>query len=219
MEVIALNAQIRKGTGKGVARRLRAEGSIPAVLYGSGSEATLLELSSADFIKLLRAEKGEAGFIKLVIQAEGRPLEKLSMIKELQTNAADGTLVHADFYEIRMDHKLTMDVPIRLAGRPIGVEMGGEIHQFKRDLKISCLPGVMPKFVEIDISGLDIGKTFRVADLALQEGIEAVDPEEAQIVAVAAKKAVVEVEKPAEEEGPKEPEVITEKKGAEEESE
>ena len=219
MEVIALNAQIRKGTGKGVARRLRAEGSIPAVLYGSGSEATLLELSSADFIKLLRAEKGEAGFIKLVIQAEGRPLEKLSMIKELQTNAADGTLVHADFYEIRMDHKLTMDVPIRLAGRPIGVEMGGEIHQFKRDLKISCLPGVMPKFVEIDISGLDIGKTFRVADLELQEGIEAVDPEEAQIVAVAAKKAVVEVEKPAEEEGPKEPEVITEKKGAEEESE
>jgi large subunit ribosomal protein L25 len=217
MEVIELKAQVRKGSGKGVSRKLRASGSIPAVLYGSGSDSTSLSIQSVDLVDLLRAEKGETGFIKLIIQGEGGKLEKLSMIKELQTNPVTHTLIHADFYEIRMDHKLTMDVPIHLLGQPIGVKMGGEIHQFKRDLKVSCLPTLMPKFFEIDISELDIGNTLRVANVKFAEGIEILDSDEAQIISVVAKRAIEE-EKPAEEEAaPAEPEVITEKKAAEEE--
>ncbi len=213
MEVAELKAQVRKGSGKGVTRKLRASGSIPAVLYGSGSDSTPLSIQSSDLVDLLRTEKGEAGFIKLIIQGEGKSLEKLSMIKELQTNPVTHTLIHADFYEIRMDHKLTVDVPIHLIGQPIGVEMGGEIHQFKRDLKVSCLPSAMPKFVELDISGLDIGNTLRVTDVKLAEGVEILDSDDAQIISVVAKRAIEE-EKPAEEAeaAPAEPEVITEKK-------
>ena len=212
MEVAELKAQIRKGSGKGVSRKLRASGFIPAVLYGSGSNSTPLSIQSAELGNLLRAEKGEAGFIKLIIQGEGKKLEKLSVIKELQTNPVTHSLVHADFYEIRMDHKLTMDVPIHLLGQPIGVKMGGELHQFKRDLKVSCLPSAMPKFVELDISGLDIGNTLRVADVTLAEGVDILDADEAQIISVVAKRAIEE-EKPVEEEAaPAEPEVITEKK-------
>jgi large subunit ribosomal protein L25 len=220
MEVLELKAQIRKGSGKGVSRKLRASGSIPAVLYGSGSDSTPLSLRSADLVDLLRAEKGEAGFIKLIIQGEDKNLEKLSMIKELQTNPVTHTLIHADFYEIRMDHKLTMDVPIHLIGQPIGVEMGGEIHQFKRDLKVSCLPSAMPKFVELDVTGLDIGNTLRVADLQLAKGVEILDSDDAQIISVVAKRAIEE-EKPVEEAeaAPEEPEVITEKKAAKEKEE
>jgi len=220
MEVLELKAQVRKGSGKGVSRKLRASGSIPAVLYGSGSDSTSLSIRSAELVDLLRAEKGEAGFIKLIIQGEGQNLEKLSMIKELQTNPVTHTLIHADFYEIRMDHKLTMDVPLHLIGQPIGVEMGGEIHQFKRDLKVSCLPSAMPKFVELDISGLDIGNTLRVADVKLAQGVEILDSDDAQIISVVAKRAIEE-EKPVEEAevAPAEPEVITEKKAAKEKEE
>jgi large subunit ribosomal protein L25 len=212
MEVVELKAQTRKGSGKGVSRKLRASGSIPAVLYGSGSDSTPLSIQSTDLVDLLRAEKGEAGFIKLIIHGEGKNLEKLSMIKELQTNPVTHSLIHADFYEIRMDHKLTMDVPIHLLGQPIGVKMGGELHQFKRDLKVSCLPSAMPKFVELDISGLDIGNTLRVADVKLAKSVDILDSDEAQIISVVAKRAIEE-EKPVEEEAaPAEPEVITEKK-------
>lgn len=220
MEVLELKAQVRKGSGKGVSRKLRAAGSIPAVLYGSGSDSTSLSIRSAELVDLLRAEKGEAGFIKLIIQGEGQNLEKLSMIKELQTNPVTHTLIHADFYEIRMDRKLTMDVPLHLIGQPIGVEMGGEIHQFKRDLKVSCLPSAMPKFVELDISGLDIGNTLRVADVKLAQGVEILDSDDAQIISVVAKRAIEE-EKPVEEveAAPAEPEVITEKKAAKEKEE
>jgi large subunit ribosomal protein L25 len=220
MEVLELKAQVRKGSGKGVSRKLRASGSIPAVLYGSGSDSTSLSIRSAELVDLLRAEKGEAGFIKLIIQGEGQNLEKLSMIKELQTNPVTHTLIHADFYEIRMDHKLTKDVPLHLIGQPIGVEMGGEIHQFKRDLKVSCLPSAMPKFVELDISALDIGNTLRVADVKLAQGVEILDSDDAQIISVVAKRAIEE-EKPVEEAeaAPAEPEVITEKKAAKEKEE
>jgi len=220
MEVLELKAQVRKGSGKGVSRKLRASGSIPAVLYGSGSDSTSLSIRSAELVDLLRAEKGEAGFIKLIIQGEGQNLEKLSMIKELQTNPVTHTLIHADFYEIRMDRKLTMDVPLHLIGQPIGVEMGGEIHQFKRDLKVSCLPSAMPKFVELDISALDIGNTLRVADVKLAQGVEILDSDDAQIISVVAKRAIEE-EKPVEEAevAPAEPEVITEKKAAKEKEE
>jgi len=220
MEVLELKAQVRKGSGKGASRKLRASGSIPAVLYGSGSDSTSLSVRSADLVDLLQAEKGEAGFIKLIIEGEGKELEKLSMIKELQTNPVTHMLVHADFYEIRMDHKLTMDIPIHLIGQPIGVKMGGEIHQFKRDLKVSCLPSAMPKSFELDISGLDIGNTLRVADVKLEKGVEILDSEDAQIISVVAKRAVEE-EKPVEEAeaAPAEPEVITEKKAVKEKEE
>jgi len=96
------------------------------------------------------------------------------------------------------------------------VKMGGELHQFKRDLKVSGLPGIMPKFIEVDITGLDIGNTLRVAELKLADGVEILDSEDAQIISVVAKRAVEE-EKPAEEAAPSEPEVITEKKTTEEE--
>jgi large subunit ribosomal protein L25 len=216
MEVLELKARIRKGAGKGVSRKLRASGFIPAVLYGPGSNSISLSIQSADLVAHLRAEKGEAGFIKLVIQGEGAHQEKLSIIKELQTNPVTQSLIHADFYEIHMDHKITMDIPIHLVGQPVGVKMGGELHQFKRDLKVSGLPGIMPKFIEVDITGLDIGNTLRVAELKLADGVEILDSEDAQIISVVAKRAVEE-EKPAEGAAPSEPEVITEKKTTEEE--
>jgi large subunit ribosomal protein L25 len=220
MEAIELKASIRKESGKGPARRLRAEGLVPAVLYGSGAESTMLYINAAELIKIIRAEKGEAGFIKLVIDDAGKKSEKISVIKELQTNTVKKAIVHVDFYELRMDKKLTMDVPIHIVGTSIGVEKGGELKQFKRDVKISALPGQIPRHLDIDVTDLMIGSTIHVRDLKLAEGVEIVDAGNTSIVAVSAKRAVVGEEAApaaaAEEEAAKEPEIVG-KKGAKEE--
>ncbi len=219
MEALELKAQIRKESGKGPARRLRAEGLVPAVLYGSGAESVMLYVKAEDLIKIIRAEKGEAGFIKLVIDDAGKKSESLSMLKELQTNTVMKKIIHADFYEIRMDRKLTMDVPIHLVGASIGVEKGGEQKQFKRDVKVSALPGRMPRHIDVDVTDLAIGSTFRVGDVTLGDGIEMLDAGNITIVTVSAKKGGLgeEAAPAAAEEGSKEPELVGKKGGKEEE--
>ncbi len=221
MEAIELKANIRKESGKGPARRLRAEGLVPAVLYGSGAESTMLYVSAADLINIIRAEKGETGFIKIVIDDAGKKAERISVLKELQTNTVTKKVIHADFYEIRMDRKLTRNVPIHIVGDAIGVEKGGELQQFKRDVKISMLPGRMPRHIDVDVTELMIGSSIHVGDLKLGEGIEILDASNINIVTVLAKRGGVSEEAApaaaeAEEEGAKEPELVG-KKGAKEE--
>jgi large subunit ribosomal protein L25 len=219
MEATELKASIRKESGKGPARRLRAEGLVPAVLYGSGAESTMLYINAAELIKIIRAEKGEAGFIKLVIDDAGKKAEKLSVLKELQKKTITKKILHADFYEIRMDKKLTLDVPIHVSGSAIGVEKGGELKQFKREVKVSALPGLMPRHIDIDVTDLMIGSTVHVRDIKLDEGAEILDAGNTSIVTVSAKRAVVGEEAApaaAAEEAAKEPEIVG-KKGAKEE--
>lgn len=221
MEATELKASIRTESGKGPARRLRAEGLVPAVLYGSGAESTMLYVNAAELIKIIRDEKGEAGFIKLVIEDAGKKAEKISVLKELQTNTMTKRIIHADFYELRMDKKLTMDVPIHIVGDSIGVEKGGELKPFKRDLKVSALPGQMPRHIEVDVTELMIENTIHVRDLKLAEGVEILDSGNVSIVTVATKRGTVGEEAApaaaeAEEGGAKEPEIVG-KKGAKEE--
>ncbi len=220
MEASELKANIRTESGKGPARRLRAEGLVPAVLYGSGAESTMLFINAADLIKIIRAEKGQASFIKLVIDEGGKKTEKLSVVKELQTNTVTKRIVHVDFYELRMDKKLVMDIPIHLVGLATGVDKGGELKQFIRDVKVSALPGRMPRHIDVDVTPLMIGDTFRVGDLQLGEGIEVLGSGTTSIATVDAKRGAVSEEgAPAAEgaeEAPKEPELVG-KKGAKEE--
>ncbi len=189
MEVTELKALTRKETGKGPARRFRKEGSIPAVFYGRGEEAIHLSVNAAELLKVIKAKK-ENIFIKLLIEGE-KTLEKLSLIKELQIEPVSRRFYHVDFYEIRMDHKLTLDVPLRFAGIPVGVQNGGELQHLKRDLKVSCLPSVLPDFIEIDVTGLDIGDSIKVQDIRVPEGITVLDPGDVGVAMVAVVKVSV----------------------------
>ena len=204
MEATELKACIRNTSGKGPARRFRKEGLIPAVFYGRGEEAIHLSVNAAELLKIIRAKK-ENVFIKLRIDGE-KNLEKLSLIKELQIEPVSRRFYHADFYEVRMDHRLTLDVPLHFAGIPVGVVNGGELQHLKRDLKISCLPSVLPDFIEIDVSGLEIGDSIKVKDIRVPEGIAVLDPGDVGVAMVAivkvsvpqAEEAAVEVEADAE---------------------
>jgi large subunit ribosomal protein L25 len=211
MEATELKAFTRKETGKGPARRFRKEGSIPAVFYGRGEEAIHLSVNATELRKVVRAKK-ENIFIKLLIEGE-KHLEKLSLIKELQIEPVSRRFYHVDFYEIRMDHKLTLDIPLRFAGIPIGVQNGGELQHLKRDLKVSCLPSVLPDFIEIDVTGLEIGDSVKVQDIRVPEGITVLDPGDVGVAMVAVVKVSVpqpEVEAAAEGEAPAEGEPAAE---------
>ena len=174
MEAIELKACVRKETGKGPARRFRKKGLTPAVFYGRGEEAIPLSVNVTDLTKIIKTRK-ENIFIKLLIEGENS-LEKLTMIKELQIEPVSRRFYHADFYEIRMDHKLTIDIPLRFVGTPIGVENGGELQHLKWDIKVSCLPAAMPDFIDVDVSGLEIGASIKIQDLQIPEGVEVLDP-------------------------------------------
>jgi len=183
MEATELKACIREEYGKGPARRFRKEGLIPAVFYGRGQEAIPLSVKVADLTKIIKMKK-ENIFIKLLIEGK-KQKEKLSLIKELQIEPVSRRFYHADFYEIRMDHKLTIDIPLHFTGNPIGVQNGGELQHLKRDLKVSCLPSVLPEFIDIDVSGLDIGNSIKVQDIKVPEGIEVLDSGDIGVAMVA----------------------------------
>ncbi len=186
MEINELNALVRKESGKGPARRLRRAGRIPAVFYGPGVEAIPLSVSTTDLLNLRKKE--EQAFIKLIIEDQERKSERLSVLKELQVEPLSRRYVHADFYEISMDHAFTFDVPLHFSGHPQGVEDGGELHLLKRDLKVSGFPGKLPESINVDISGLKIGDSFRVQDLSPIDGVTTLDHEETVLVTVSAPK-------------------------------
>jgi large subunit ribosomal protein L25 len=192
MEISELNARVRSQSGKGFARRLRVEGFIPAVFYGPKSESIQLAVRASELMKLLRA-KEENIFIKLLIGTE-KNVEKLSMIRELQTDPLTGKFLHADFYEIRMDQMITFDIPIHFIGEPVGIDNGGELHHLKRDLRVSCLPGSLPDFIEVDVRHLDIGDAVRVQDVKIAEEITVLDLEDAVIAMVSTTRVTKEVE-------------------------
>ncbi|MDD5723702.1 MAG: 50S ribosomal protein L25 [Syntrophales bacterium] len=185
MKTIALSAQMREGAGKGPSRRLRSEGFVPATFYGYKVEPMMIKVSASELIRTLVKERGETAFVKLGIQSgTSKKIEKLSVIKDLQVDTVKRKPVHVDFYEIRMDRTLAVDVPVLFSGAPVGVEDGGELQQLKRDVKVSGLPSDLPESFEIDISHLAIGDSIKVGDLVVQEGIQLLDNDDVAIVAV-----------------------------------
>jgi large subunit ribosomal protein L25 len=199
MEVTDLAAQVRKEQKKGPARRLRQKGFIPAVFYGRSAENILLAVRNDELVKLHKDKKDHA-FIKLIIDDGGnKKIEKLSLIKELQVQPLTGRFYHADFYEVDIKRKLTVDVSLRFIGKAIGVENGGELQHIRREVKVSCLPLNLPDHIDVDVTNLDIGDSIKIRDLKVAEEITILDRPDGAVAAVAVIK-VVKVEEPVKEE-------------------
>jgi len=190
MEITELAAQVRKEHKKGPARRLRQQGFVPAIFYGRSAENILLAVKNKELLKLHK-DKKDHSFIKLIIDDGGKKkIEKLSLIKELQVQPLTGKFYHADFYEVDMTHKLTVEVSLRFTGKAIGVENGGELQHIKREVKVSCLPANLPDHIDVDVSALDIGDSIKVKELKLAEEITVLDPPDAAVAAVAVIKVI-----------------------------
>jgi len=212
MEAMALNAVRRGETGKGPARRLRMAGNVPAIFYGPHAETMLLSVNAASLLKILRKQE-ENALIRLIIDDGGKQFEKMSILKEVQTEPVSRRFFHADFYEISMDRPFTFEIPIHLTGTPVGVENGGDLQHGKRELKVSCIPTQLPDFIAVDISGLNIGDHLRVCDIKAGEGITFLDAGEIMIASISSPRAVAVNTETEESEKPAEPEVVG-RKGA-----
>ncbi|HSQ85042.1 MAG TPA: 50S ribosomal protein L25/general stress protein Ctc [Desulfobacterales bacterium] len=200
MELIELKTKIRTTTGNGPARRLRMSGQIPAVLYGPKTEAVPLSVDKNDLELLFK--KGGIGqvVLNLVIQKNGETLTMPAMIKELQTHPVSRNFIHVDFYEIKMDQKITAKIPVVTTGKAKGIELGGILQIVRREIEVECLPLAVPESIEIDISDLDIGDSIHVRDIKPEGEIEFLEEDDYTVVTVLAPKLEEEEEELEEEE-------------------
>ncbi len=198
MDLIELKTKVRTTTGNGPARRLRMSGQIPAVLYGPKTEPVLLSVNKNDLELVFK--KGGIGqvILNLVVQKNGEKTTRPVMIKELQTHPVSRNFIHIDFYEIKMDQKITAKIPVITTGMAKGVELGGILQIIRRELEVECLPLEVPESIEIDISDLDIGDSIHVGKIHLEGEIEFLEEDDYTVVTVVSPKMVEE--EPEEEE-------------------
>ena len=198
MELLELNANIRTTVGNGPARRMRQSGQIPAVLYGPEAEPVLLSVNISDFDQALKKSRVGQLLLNLVIQ-DGETYTRSAMVKELQTHPVSRNFLHIDFYEIAMDRKIRVKVPIVTTGMAKGVELGGVLQIIRREIEVLCLPFEVPESFEIDVADLDIGDSIHVRDISQEGEIEFLEDENFTVVTLLSPK-LEEEEEPTEEE-------------------
>ena len=217
MAHVALTAQSRKETGKGAARTLRRQALIPAVFYGPEVDPVHLSLNYRDLEKLIKTGAGENVIIDLAIETGESSLSHRAMLKEIQLDPVKQTILHVDLYEISMDKKIEVEVPITLTGTPKGVSEGGILQQVTRTLEISCLPDNIPDAFELEVTELNIGDSLHVSDLRIPQDVEVLVEEELTIATVVPPTKVEEIEPEVPEEEEEREEVEAEAVGETEE--
>lgn len=228
-EKVILDIAVRNGKGKSAAAELRREGAIPGVVYSAGKEAISVQVSGRELTKALHTKAGTNVLINLRFNEESKPQlkghadlakgEGAVLIKELQHHPVTHLPLHVDFHQVSLTQKITVSVPLGFKGEAIGVkQQAGVLEHLRWELEVECLPTEIPAEIPVEISGLDLGKTLHVKDLALPAGVRALtDPEQPVVACVEPKKE--EIPTPAAAEAgaaPTEPEVIKQKKPEEE---
>lgn len=171
MELLELNATIRTKTGDGPARALRREGMIPAVIYGPNVGNKLLAVNMKELEQTLKTGQSGQLLYSLNIQ-NGDTIKQIAMIKELQKNPLTRDILHVDFYEISMDRKIRVKIPVVTKGKSVGVEKGGMLQIIRHELEVLCFPNKIPEVFEIDVSQMDFGDAVHVEDIPVDEEIE-----------------------------------------------
>lgn len=179
MSEYQLAAEPRTDTGKGPARRARAAGRVPAVLYGHGIKPEHLTVDAREFSQALRGGGANA----LITLRLGRA-RHLALAREIQRHPVRGTFTHVDFLAVRRGEKVTVSVPVHLTGEAPGVVQDGVLAQDLHQLNVEAEVTAVPEAIEGDISGLEIGGVLRVGDLKPPEGATILDDPEALVVSV-----------------------------------
>lgn len=166
-----LNAELRTDKGKGASRRLRRHADlVPAVIYGAGKAAQPLSIGHKD---LHKACENEAFFSHIITIHSGGQAEQ-AILKDLQRHPSKDRIMHADFLRIQMDQEITVEVPLHFINedRCVGVRQGGgNISHNMTSLEITCLPGNLPEYIEVDIQNLELGSSIHMSELTLAEGL------------------------------------------------
>ena len=216
MATASLSATRRTGTGKGVARTLRRDGNVPAVIYGHKREPQALAVAARDLEKLLEHISADNTVIELALEGGNAR----ALIREIQRHPFKRQILHVDFQEVVAGEKMTVRVPIRLVGTPVGVRLGGGIIDHTlRELTISVDPASIPNHIDVDVNDLELGGSVHVSQVQVPAGVTVMDEPGAAVVVIATPRAAVEAAATTEAAPSSEPEVIRAKKPEEGEGE
>jgi large subunit ribosomal protein L25 len=182
-ERVKLTVRERDGRGSGDARRLRREGFIPGVLYGSGKQPHAICIPERELRRVLTGQGGLHAILDVVL--EGQKTTHASILKDYQQDPIRGHISHVDLQEVRLDQPIQATVTVQLVGEPAGAKEGGVLSQVQREIRVEALPMEIPEHIDLDVSGMAIGDSLRLADLAPMEGVTYLDdPEETVLASV-----------------------------------
>ncbi len=184
MATVQFSATKRSDTGKGVARKLRAAGRIPGVIYGHAREPQALSLDTHTFVQLLQ----KVSYATTVFELDLDGTASNALIREIQRHPFKRDILHVDFQELVAGEKVTVQVPLAFVGASIGVKEGGIIDQILHELSIRVDPMAIPHHIDVDVSPLAIGHSLHVSDIAVPEGVEVMTDEDATVCTCAAPK-------------------------------
>lgn len=207
MAEVTLEVSRREQTGKEVAKKLRRDGKVPAVVYGGHKEPVAITVDRKSVSELI--QKSEHGVRSIfLLKMAGSDQQRHAMIKDITIDPVSRRMTHIDFVRVIMDEKVRVTIPVHLNGTAAGVKEGGLLDFQVRELHVECLPNAIPDSIEVDVAPLAGHDYYRVKDLKLPEGVKVLDDPERVVVGVTHAKAEAE---PADAAATAEPEVI--KKG------
>jgi large subunit ribosomal protein L25 len=175
-----LKAEPRQADGKGAARKLRAEGKVPGIVYGHAMEPVPVAVDARELFHIMHTEAGSNVLIDLHVGKD----RHLALPREVQRDHLRGRFIHVDFLTVRRDEKITVDVPVELVGESHGVKEGGVIEHHLWEVRVACFPTDVPERIEADITALGIGEGLKVGDLKIPVDVELVTDPETSVMAV-----------------------------------
>lgn len=194
MEQRVLSIEKRDRVGKGVSRRLRSSGRVPAVVYGKGIDPVAV---SVDKRELAAAIAGEGGINHLITLKGGGELDgKVVIVADLTRDCLKGDAIHVDLHKVNMEEKVRVKVPVCLKGSAKGVKEGGLLDVVMHNIELECLPAQIPEHIEIDVTNLGIGESLHIADLTFPSGLKVLEDQKAAVVNILGK--AVEAAQPVE---------------------
>ena len=197
-ERIRLEVKPREDAGSAVARRLRASGMVPGVLYGDGKKAHPFAIEERELRRVLTGEHGLHAILDVVF--DGQKTAHHAVLKEYQLDPVRPRLLHIDLHEVRLDQVIQTQVAVEPVGESPGVKEGGALTLVLREINVEALPMEVPDRLELDISGMTIGDSLRVADIAAPEGVQILDDPDSVVATVTPPTKVEEPEVEEEEE-------------------
>jgi large subunit ribosomal protein L25 len=198
-ERIKLTVKERESRGSADSRRLRKQGFIPGVLYGKGKGSYAIFVPERELRRVLTGAGGLHAILDVVL--EGQATTHASILKDYQQDPIRGHISHIDLQEVRLDQPIQASVTVQLIGEPAGVKEGGVLSQVQREINVEALPMEIPEHIDLDVTGMAIGDSLRLADLAPIEGVTYLDdPEETVLASVGlpAREIEPEPEEPSE---------------------
>ncbi|WP_428266968.1 50S ribosomal protein L25 [Haliangium sp.] len=191
MEAGKLTVNHRRHTGKGMARKLRAQGRLPGICYGVGIEDPIsIEFDNRAFRASLDPGKRRNTLIDLTIEGgDGGPRTFPVMVKDYQIHPIRRELEHVDFVAVDPEAEIEVDVPLEFTGKSKGVVLGGVLHVVRRRLDVRCKPANIPTKIDVDISNLDANDALHVSDLSLPAGANAATPPQLTVITCTAPEA------------------------------